>query len=75
MAEYQFLGAEIEQNRIDARAAQKKRYKNLLGLAFGAAGLASMLAGLPDLVSYLLWAVGIAAWMYVKSVLAPAFTR
>jgi hypothetical protein len=68
MAEYQFLGAEIEQNRADTRAAQKKRYKSLLGLAFGVAGLASMLAGLPDLVSYLLWAVGVAAWMYVKSV-------
>ena len=68
MAEYQFLGAEIEKNRADARAIQKKRYKGLLGLAFGVAGLASMLAGLPDLVSYLLWAAGVAAWMYVKTV-------
>jgi hypothetical protein len=50
------------------RAAHKKRYQSLLGLAFGAAGLAAVLAGLPDLVSYLLWAVGVAAWMYVKSV-------
>ncbi|MEJ0024278.1 MAG: hypothetical protein WDN76_13395 [Alphaproteobacteria bacterium] len=55
MAEYQFLGAEIEKNRADARVEHKKRYKSLLGLAFALAGCASMLAGLPDLVSYLLW--------------------
>ncbi len=68
MAEYQFLGAEIEKNRADTRSAQKKRYKNLLALAFTAAGLASMLAGMPDRVTYLLCAVGVAAWMYVKTV-------
>lgn len=68
MAEYQFLGVEIEANRAETRALQKKRHQGLVALAFTVAGLASMMAGLPDLVSYLLWAVSVAAWMYVKTV-------
>jgi hypothetical protein len=68
MAEHQYLGAEIEQNRADTREIRAKRYKSFLALAFSLSGLAAWFAGLPDLVSYLLWAGGIAAWMYVKSV-------
>jgi hypothetical protein len=68
MAEYQYLGAEIEKTRAETRVAVKKRYRGLLALGFAASGFCLMFAGLPDLVGYLMWAVGVAAWMYVKTV-------
>ncbi len=68
MADYQFLGAEIEKPGAEGRWAVKKRYLELLALAFAGAGLLVMLTGLPAMVGYLLWATGVAAWMYVKTV-------
>lgn len=68
MAEYQYLGAEIAKTRADTRIAVKKRYRGLLSIGFGAAGVCLMFAGLPDLVGYLMWAIGVASWMYVKTV-------
>jgi hypothetical protein len=37
-----------------------------VGIAFGAAGLAAGLAGLPLSVSIALWAMGAAAWWWLK---------
>lgn len=67
-AEYHFFGAEIEQNRVDTRMAQKQRYRRLIGLGFGAAGLAAGLAGLDIMVAIGIWALGGAAWMYLKAI-------
>jgi hypothetical protein len=66
MSEYQFLGAEIEKSRAELRLAHKKNYRRLVGIAFGAAGLAAGLAGLPLSVSIALWAMGAAAWWWLK---------
>lgn len=68
MSDYQFLGAEIEKNRADLRLLQKKRYRGLIGIGTGAAGLAAGLAGLPLSVSLGIWAVGFAGWMWLKAV-------
>jgi hypothetical protein len=67
-SEYQYFGAEIAKNRADARLAQKKRYRRLLGWGFGGAGLAAQFAGLPLVVSLALWGLGLAAWTYLKAI-------
>jgi hypothetical protein len=68
MSEYQFLGAEIEKNRADLRLLQKKRYRGLIGIGIGAAGLAAGLAGLPLSVSIGIWLVGLMGWAWLKAV-------
>jgi hypothetical protein len=68
MSEYQFLGADIEKNRADLRLLQKKRYRGLIGIGIGAAGLAAGLAGMDLSVSIGIWVVGLAGWAWLKAV-------
>jgi hypothetical protein len=68
MSEYQFLGVEIEKIRADTRLLQKKRYRNLIGIGTGAAGLAAGLAGLDLSVSVGIWVVGLIGWAWLKAV-------
>ncbi|HVY86658.1 MAG TPA: hypothetical protein VG943_16100 [Caulobacterales bacterium] len=58
----------LAQSRSEARMASKKRYRRLLGIGFGAAGLATALAGLPASVSVGLWALSAASWAFIKAV-------
>ncbi|MBL8550195.1 MAG: hypothetical protein JNJ73_09425 [Hyphomonadaceae bacterium] len=57
----------IEANRAELRLARKKRYRNLIGMGLGGAGLAVAFAGLPISVSLLLWAAGFVAWALLKN--------
>ena len=60
-------GAEtIARLKSETQMIRKKRYKGVISLLLGAAGLAAMLAGLPDMVSYGLWGISAAAWFILK---------
>lgn len=50
------------------RTPKSRRYQSYIALAFSLFGVAAWFMGLPALVCYLLWASGIAAWMYLKTV-------
>jgi hypothetical protein len=56
----------IARLKAETQMIRKKRYKGVIGLLLGGAGFATMLAGLPDVVSYGLWGVGAAAWFILK---------
>ncbi|MES1201800.1 MAG: hypothetical protein ABUS57_10175 [Pseudomonadota bacterium] len=58
----------LAQNRQKTRVAHKKRYKNVLGIAFGAAGLAAALGGMDWTVSVMLWGLSAASWAFLKSI-------
>jgi hypothetical protein len=58
----------LARSREETRLAHKKRYRGLIGLGLGAAGLAAALAGLPFLVTLALWGLGVASWMILKAV-------
>jgi hypothetical protein len=66
LAEFQYFGAEIDQNRAAARAALNRRYRRLVSLCFGAAGLVVGLGGMDIMVSMTIWALGGAAWVGLK---------
>ncbi|MGE3143105.1 MAG: hypothetical protein AB7L65_07260 [Hyphomonadaceae bacterium] len=58
----------LETARAEARLARKKRYRNVIGLGLGGAGIAAALAGLPTSVSVIFWGLGLAAWALLKAV-------
>lgn len=68
MSEFQYFGDEIAKNRAAARLSTKKRYRGLIGLGIGGAGLAAGMAGLPLTASVGIWALGMAAWAFLKAV-------
>ncbi|MGE3303375.1 MAG: hypothetical protein AB7M12_09705 [Hyphomonadaceae bacterium] len=68
MSDFSPLAAELERARAEARLAMKQRYRRLVGLGTGSAGLAAALAGLPMTVTLGLWAFGAAAWAILKAV-------
>ncbi len=68
MAKSQSYLRMMEQAREDARMARKKRYRNMIGIALGGAGVATALAGMPIMASVALWGVGAAAWAILKAV-------
>ena len=57
----------IAQNRKEVRRLRGRRYRNLVGMGFGGAGLAVAFAGLPIGVTLILWAGGFAAWAILKN--------
>lgn len=57
----------IEANRVEMRLARKKRYRNLIGMGLGGAGLAAAFAGLPISASLMFWAAGFVAWALLKN--------
>jgi hypothetical protein len=59
---------EIARLRAETRALRKKRYRGLISLALGAAGLAFALAGFPMAMSLALWALSAGAWFILRSV-------
>jgi hypothetical protein len=54
--------------REEARMAQKQRYRQLVALAFGAAGLAVGFADAPIEVSLALWGLGALSWAVLKAI-------
>jgi hypothetical protein len=55
--------------QVDAAAlARKQRYRRLVGMAFGATGLAAALVGMPLEFSLGVWGLGSLAWAYLKAV-------
>ncbi|HWA00399.1 MAG TPA: hypothetical protein VG841_08805 [Caulobacterales bacterium] len=58
----------LAKNRARARLDNKRRYRRLLSLGFGAAGLAVAVTGMPLSVSIALWALSAASWMLLKAV-------
>jgi hypothetical protein len=64
----QLLKLYREENEARARKKAKKRYHGVIALAVGACGVAAMLAGLPDAVSWGLWGVSAASWFILKRV-------
>ena len=68
LAEFHYFGTEIEENRAAARAALNHRYRRLVGLGFGAAGLIVGLGGLDIMVTMAIWALGGVAWAALKAV-------
>ena len=53
-----------------AALARKQRYRRLIGMAFGATGLAAALVGMPLEFSLGVWGLGSLAWAYLKAVWA-----
>jgi hypothetical protein len=62
-----FQSEVLARNRADLRLARKKRYRNVIGLGLGGAGLAAAFAGLPISVPLLFWAAGLVAWAMLKA--------
>jgi hypothetical protein len=58
---------EIARLKAETAMVQKKRYRGLVGIGFGGAGLACALVGMPMIVSIALWGVGLAAWAIIKA--------
>ncbi|MET0182590.1 MAG: hypothetical protein ABW199_06870 [Caulobacterales bacterium] len=58
----------VERAREDARLARKKRYRNMIGIALGAVGVALAIAGMPIILSIMMWAFGFLSWMILKAV-------
>ncbi len=52
----------------EALLARKQGYRRLIGTAFGAAGLAAALVGMPLEFSLALWGLGALAWAHLKAV-------
>lgn len=61
-------GQLLAKTRAEAQLAHKKRYRRLIGLGLGGAGLAAALAGMPLVFSLGLFAVAAAAWAILKAV-------
>jgi hypothetical protein len=57
----------IARNREELHLARKRRYRNVIGLGLGGAGLAAAFAGLPISVSLMFWAAGLIAWAILKA--------
>lgn len=57
---------QIARLKAETQMIRKKRYNGVIGVVLGGAGFAAMLAGLPDMVTYGLWAIGAAAWFILK---------
>ena len=58
---------EIDRLKAETALLRKKRYRNLIGLGLGAAGLAADLAGMPFAVSLVLWGMGAGVWVILKA--------
>ena len=57
-----------EQAQNEARLANKKRYRRVIGVGLGAAGVAVALVGMDWTVSAGLWGLGAASWAILKAV-------
>ena len=56
----------IARLKAETQMIRKKRYRGVISFLLAGAGLAAMLAGLPDMVSYGLWGVSALAWLILK---------
>jgi hypothetical protein len=64
----QLLAMYRAENEAKARKKVKKSYHKVIGIGVGGAGLAAMLAGLPDAVGWGLMLLGPISWMILKRV-------
>ena len=64
----QLLAQYRAENEAKARKKIKKSYHNVIGIGIGGAGLAAMLAGLPDELSWGLMLLGPVTWIILKRV-------
>ena len=58
---------EIARLKAQTAGIRKKRYRGMIGLLLGAAGLGADLAGLPMSVSLVFWALGLGVWFILKA--------
>jgi hypothetical protein len=59
--------AEIARLKDETRLAIKKRYRGIIGVLLGGAGIAASLAGLPLEMSLGFWGLGLASWAILKA--------
>ena len=59
--------AEIARLKGETRMAIKRRYRGMIGVLLGGAGLAAALVGLPFEMSLALWGLGLASWAILKA--------
>lgn len=52
----------------DARYALKKRYRKLIGIGLGGAGVAAALTGMPMTLTFCLWGLSFVSWKVLEAV-------
>ena len=64
----QLLKLYREQDHAKNHLAHKRRYQRVIGIGLGGAGLAAAIAGMPFMVSVLLWGMGFVSWRILRAV-------
>jgi hypothetical protein len=59
--------ATIARLKAETALARKRRYRGIIGVVLGGAGLAATLAGLPLEISLAFWGLGLASWAILKA--------